>query len=43
VLFRVRRTPVLCAYRIVTMTQVFTKLRLQPGGIRDVHCDQRRV
>ena len=43
VLFRVRRTPLLCAYRIVTMTQVFTKLRLQPGGIRDVRCDQRRV
>jgi hypothetical protein len=43
VLFRVRRTPLICAYRIVTMTQVFTKLRLEPGGIRDVRCDERRA
>jgi hypothetical protein len=43
VFFRVRRTPLLCAYRIVTMTQVFTKLRLEPGGIHDVRCDERRA
>jgi hypothetical protein len=43
VLFRVRRTPVYCAYRVVTMTQVFTKLRLEPGGIYDVRCDERRA
>ncbi len=43
VLFRVRRTPLICAYRIVTMTQVFTKLRLEPGGISDVRCDERRA
>jgi hypothetical protein len=42
VFFRVRRTPLICAYRIVTMTQVFTRLRLEPGGIRDTHCDTRR-
>jgi len=43
VLFRVRRTPLMCAYRVVTMTQVFTKLRLEPGGIYDVRCDERRA
>jgi len=42
VFFRVRRT-LNCAYRIVTMTQVFTKLRLEPGGIYDVRCDERQV
>jgi hypothetical protein len=43
VLFRVRRTPLICAYRVVTMTQVFTKLRLEPGGIYNVRCDERRA
>lgn len=43
VLFQVRRTPLTCAYRIVTMTQVFTKLRLEPGAIPDVRCDERRA
>jgi hypothetical protein len=43
VLFRVRRMPLICAYRVVTMTQVFTKLRLEPGGIYNVRCDERRV
>jgi hypothetical protein len=43
VLFRVRRPPVICAYRVVTMTQVFTKLQLEPGGIHDVRCDERRA
>ena len=38
VLFRVRRPVLLCAYRAVTMTQVFTRLRLVQGGIRDVRC-----
>jgi hypothetical protein len=41
VLFRLRRTPLLCAYRIVTMTQVFTKLGVEPGGIEDVRCGER--
>ena len=43
VLFRIRRTPMVCGYRIVSMTQVFTKLRLEPGGVRDVRCDERRA
>jgi hypothetical protein len=43
VLFRVRRPMLLCAYRAVTMTQVFTKIRLAPGGIRDVRCHERRA
>jgi hypothetical protein len=41
VLFRARRSVLVCAYRSVTMTQVFTRLRLEPGAIQDVHCSQR--
>jgi hypothetical protein len=43
VFFRVRRAPQLCAYRQVSMTQVFTRIRLEHGGIRDVRCDERQV
>ena len=43
VFFRILRTPLLCAYRLVTMTQVFTRLRLEPGGIHDIRCDERRA
>jgi hypothetical protein len=43
VLFRVRRPMLLCVYRAVTMTQVFTKTRLAPRGIRDVRCNERRA
>jgi hypothetical protein len=43
VFFRVRRTPLLCAYRLVSMTQVFTRIRLEPGGVFDVRCDERRA
>jgi hypothetical protein len=43
VLFRIRRPMLLCAYRAVHMTQVFTKIHLAPGGIRDVRCNERHV
>ena len=43
VLFRVRRPMLLCAYRAVRMTQVFTRIGLAPGGIRDVRCHERQV
>ncbi|MDQ3138531.1 MAG: hypothetical protein M3Q93_13220 [Gemmatimonadota bacterium] len=43
VLFRVRRPLLLCAFRALTMSQVFTKIRLAPGGIRDMRCDERQV
>ena len=43
VFFRVRRTPLICAYRLVTMSQVFTRIRLQPGGVYDVRCNERRA
>jgi hypothetical protein len=43
VLFRLRRHDWDCAYRIVTMSQVFTKLRLEPGGVRDVSCEHRQA
>jgi hypothetical protein len=42
VLFRARRPVLVCAYRSVTMTQVFTRLRLEPGIIQDVRCNERR-
>jgi hypothetical protein len=43
VLFRMRGPMLVCGYRAVVMTQVFTKLRLAPGGIRDAHCNERRA
>lgn len=43
VLFRLRKPVLACAYRAVSMTQVFTRLRLEPGGVRDVRCDERRI
>ena len=43
VMFRLRRPIVQCAFRAVTLTQVFTKIQLAPGGIRDTHCTERRV
>jgi hypothetical protein len=43
VLFRIRRPVLLCAFRAVTMTQVFTKIHLAPGGIPDVSCQQRQA
>jgi hypothetical protein len=43
VLFRLRRQSWACAYRIVTMSQVFTKLQLEPGGVRDSRCADRRA
>jgi hypothetical protein len=41
VVFRVRRPMLLCAYRAVVMTQVFTRIHLAPGGIRDIRCHER--
>lgn len=43
VMFRLRRPIAQCAYRAVTLTQIFTKIQLAPGGIRDAHCTERRV
>ncbi len=43
IFFRLRRPVLLCAYRVVTMSQVFTKIQLTPGGIRDARCTERRV
>jgi hypothetical protein len=43
VLFRMRRQSLACAYRAVTMTQVFTRIQLEPGGIQDVRCSDRRA
>ena len=43
VLFRVHRPMLTCAYRAVRMTQVFTRIRMTPGGIRDIRCHERQV
>ena len=43
VLFRMRRQTIACAYRAVTMTQVFTRIQLEPGGIQDLRCDDRQA
>jgi hypothetical protein len=43
VMFQVHRPMLSCAYRSVRMTQVFTRIRLTPGGIRDIRCHERRV
>ena len=43
VFFLSRRLPQYCAYRIVTMTQVYTKLRLEPQEIRDHRCTERQA
>jgi hypothetical protein len=43
VFFRARRVSLECAYRVVTMSQVFTRLRLEPGGVQNVLCDERRA
>jgi hypothetical protein len=43
VLFRVLRPMLTCAYRSVRMTQVFTRIRMTPGGIRDIRCHERQA
>ncbi len=43
VLFRLRRPALDCDYRAVTMSQVFTRLRLEPGRIRYVRCSDRQA
>ena len=43
VLFQVHRPMLTCAYRAVRMTQVFTRIRMTPGGIRDIRCHERQV
>jgi hypothetical protein len=43
VFFLSRRLPQYCAYRIVTMTQVYTDLRLEPVEVHDRHCIERQA
>jgi hypothetical protein len=42
VLFRLQHMALACAYRAVTMTQVFTRIQVTPGGIRDIRCDSHQ-
>jgi hypothetical protein len=43
ILFRLRRPVMTCAFRLITMTQVFTRIQIEPGAIRDIHCGERRA
>jgi hypothetical protein len=43
VFFRLRRPVLACAYRMVSMTQVFTRVRLAPGAVLDRRCGQRQA
>jgi hypothetical protein len=43
VFFRLRRPVLSCAYRVVAMTQVFTRVRLAPGAVLDRRCGQREA
>lgn len=43
VFFHLRRPVLSCAYRIVAMTQVFTRVRLAPGAVLDQHCGRREA
>ncbi len=43
VFFRLRRPVLSCAYRIVAMTQVYTRVRLVPGVVVDRRCGQRQT
>jgi hypothetical protein len=43
VFFRNRRLPQYCAYRVVTMTQVYTRLRLEPQEVHDRRCVERQA
>lgn len=42
-LFKLRRSVLTCSFRAVSMTQVFTRLRVEPGAVRDSRCGQRRA
>ena len=43
VFFLSRRLPQHCAYRIVTMTQVYTRLQLEPQEVHDRGCAERQA
>lgn len=43
VLFRLRHPVLTCAYRAVSMSQVFTHIQLEAGAMRDLNCAQRRT
>ena len=41
VFFRSRRLPQSCIYRAVTMSQVYTRLQLQPTEVHELRCAER--
>jgi hypothetical protein len=43
VFFRAPRVPHRCAYRVVSMTQVFTRLMLEPATVLETRCAERRA
>ena len=43
VFFRARRQPQSCTYRAVTMTQVYTRIQLEPVEVHELRCAERRA
>ena len=43
VFFRARRQPQSCAYRAVTMTQVYTQIQLAPVEVHELRCAERQA
>ena len=43
VFFLSRRMPQYCAYRVITMTQVYTRIQLEPDEVRDRRCAERQA
>jgi hypothetical protein len=43
VFFRARRQPQSCAYRAVTMTQVYTRIQLAPVEVHELRCAERQA
>jgi hypothetical protein len=41
VFFRSRRLPQACIYRAVTMSQVYTRIQLQPAEVHELRCAER--
>ncbi len=41
VFFRSRRLPQACIYRAVTMSQVYTRIQLQPTEVHELRCAER--
>src|SRR5262245_44766852 len=43
VFFRARRQPQACTYRAITMTQVYTRIQLEPIEVHELRCAERQA